>query len=157
MNTKPIIEHLDAIAKRAEAATAGPWVSHERYKCTVVPLADAAKYIGCSNDPEREAERFAKVLHQEEGTEFTEYHKSRLLPIEAQSNTDFIAHSRDDVPRLVEALRAASELLADFSTGLSGPYKQDPLAHAAEVISATEQKAAEALARIGEILNGRAR
>lgn len=59
-----------------------------------------------------------------------------------------------DIPARYAALMVAVDALADFASGLSGPYKVDRAEHAEAVIGATEARCAELLASILAILKG---
>jgi hypothetical protein len=81
--------------------TPGPWAVHKDFKTVVVPQADAEKHIGGSIYPDQEAARYAKIIAREDGTEFPEFHRSRVMPDEAAANALLIAAA----PEMYEALK----------------------------------------------------
>lgn len=82
--------------------TPGPWVVHPYWPGVVVPASDASKGRGGAVDPDVEAGEYAKEIHNEAGSQFSEYHRSRVMPHEAKANARLIAAA----PDLLEALRA---------------------------------------------------
>ncbi len=55
-------------------------------------------------------------------------------------------------PNKDEAIKLAIEILTDFSTGLSGPFKTDQIKFMQSVIETTERRASEALDRIQQLI-----
>ena len=92
-------EELNAIKKRAEKATPGPWI----------PSCLSSGYVVCDD---REFEVIASVMeYNDDGTVymvFTDNH---------ENNRQFIAHAREDIPKLlveIERLRKLAEVLDYF-------------------------------------------
>lgn len=86
--------------------TPGPWAVHPFDGTAVVPVSDLHKTLGGSDSPDREAERNAKQICNERGTEYSTFHRSRVLPAEARANARLIASA----PDLYAALEAMMPL-----------------------------------------------
>src|SRR5689334_6751328 len=84
--------------------TPTPWIVHAYFQSVVVPESDAKKQIGCHIDPDREAERHAKVILWYEGSEYPEFHRSRVMRDEAKANAEFIVRAVNAHAELVAAL-----------------------------------------------------
>ena len=92
-------EELEAIRKRAEAATPGPWWTSAKYneeECGVCVIAANENCGPLPGNPTRGQVAWA----------------TELLPYRAtqcENNATFIAHARTDIPLLISALDAAIE------------------------------------------------
>jgi hypothetical protein len=104
-------EELDAIERRAAAATSGPWYFHSTDDAHFMN----ARYVGTS---EKEPSDDHPTRYQGlcDGAE-EQVHPRRVVaitllqepslagPEEYEENTTFIAHARTDVPKLVAEIR----------------------------------------------------
>jgi hypothetical protein len=75
--------------------TPGPWTVHPDWPCVVVPETDAHKHLGGAADPEVEAAEYVKKIAWEDGSKFPEFHRSRVMPGEAEANARLIAAAPD--------------------------------------------------------------
>lgn len=121
--TTIITTQLEAIRKRADAATAGPW------------FADEGPEHGCCWDTS------ITVHDAHEGPKGQRYRNAKV----AESNeTDaaFIAHARTDVPRLLEALAVAIRMLErNAKPALGGKQQQYDAQDGLAIIAAILSKA----------------
>lgn len=102
-----------------------PWAVHTTFPTYVVPLGHEQKGIGGSDNPEDEARDFAKTIAREEGTEFPQFYRSRLLPEEARANAKFIVRACNSHADLLAALKAARTRLAHkLECGISLPASE---------------------------------
>lgn len=99
------MKSLEAIKKRLEAATKGPWSGFERGSW-------GGEGFGVSTDPDKVDEWFTAPADTET----------------AANNSVFIAHSRTDIERLVSALEKAIEqrdkMFEDISTITRKPIEE---------------------------------
>lgn len=120
---------LDAIRKRAEAATPGPWASYEGGNFVHITLSDYEKRFKRSHDlGYTSGGLFAAMLP---------HAPSRQTRQRFNKDAEFIAHAREDVPNLVAEVKrlrgllvrcldvvnadAEEVLVADIQAALSGP------------------------------------
>lgn len=100
---------LDAIQARADAATEGPWGLGQGFNADgITPALDKAD----------KTEFMALSLNSNSASLFL-VQSSAVIPAvtgdgpKAKANAVFIAHAREDAPKLVAALRAVEALCAD--------------------------------------------
>lgn len=98
---QPIAELLDAIERRAEAATEGPWEWHHRVKHQAADTVIG--YDGLHGGPEGDDQ------------EILQWRKNGWLQV-SPADAEFIEWSRSDVPRLCAALRVLSDALETLPT-----------------------------------------
>lgn len=89
---------LDEIAARADAATEGPW------RALGTGAAGGDHWYICDD-----GEAIASISAQD-----------GINEDQREPDAEFIAHAREDVPKLVAALRAIEELLAYWDTLADG-------------------------------------
>lgn len=97
--TRLNVEELEAIRKRAEAATAGPWYKLFQYGISIVSESDY------------------KVIDEDGG-------------VAKYPDAEFIAHARQDVPKLtaeIERLRQALAEISDINEYASGNVAREAL------------------------------
>lgn len=88
---------LEAIKARAEAATEGPWhIDHDERTVRAIDPANG------------------KIMFNRAGTPHRHWQQ------QGQADAEFIAHARDDVPRLVAALEAVENLHRPYTQHPSG-------------------------------------
>lgn len=95
MTTNP----LDALQARADAATKGPWLARDCKPCTERGRLEVNIYDHTGN--------FQITTWCDDD----EFHRP---------DAEFIAHAREDVPKLVAALRSIEDLLAYWDTLADG-------------------------------------
>ena len=133
--TKITPERLAEIKKRAEAATEGPW-KKDQLEVVAYPK-NRTSFDVCNISPEPSYD-------------------------EAFSNTVFIAHSRSDIPDLIEALEEAWEFakiiqgLKDFHIDPEKPWEAQhyitiDLPHYADVLLGEENKSSNEKTKDDEI------
>ena len=85
-------EQLEEIRKRCEAATPGPWTSSRK---------DIDSYTSNPDEPEYGTQHVVYVYLQDDEPRFP------LFGNNARNNAEFIAHARQDIPALLDALNEA--------------------------------------------------
>lgn len=116
------MSRLDEIEAREQMATWGPWHRHDKYV--------HAQFIA----------EDGKVRHYAVCNAAT-----HMSPGEAEGISDFIAHSRQDIPYLLRVARAAIAVRGDISdcghSGLDGgPCRYSPCVNLANLDKALEDK-----------------
>jgi hypothetical protein len=102
--------------------TPGPWVVHGDFPEYVVPAADAHKRIGGSEDPEREAERYAKVVHFCDVEPNVRFNQSRTVREEAEANAHLIAAAPEMYDLLGELADLSCEAVNEGDPALIGSF-----------------------------------
>lgn len=103
---------LDEIAARAELATEGPWIVRR-------------DHFDAGPGPDDEAQDWYIVEGADAVEHWAHYH---------EATTEFIAHAREDVPRLVAALKAVEAVAAQAKRGHLGIAETHSKSHTAAVI-----------------------
>jgi hypothetical protein len=102
--------------------TPGPWAVHPRFRWLVVPASDTQKNVGGSVNPNIEAGRHDKQIAAELAYCDPQFHRSRVMPGEAEANAILIAAA----PAMLEALEAIELFLAEELAVRKGSYEPDP-------------------------------
>lgn len=113
MTKRLTTEQLEAIRKRAEAATEGPW--------EISNITDIFTGLGAMNNEGIAADQNDgwQIADCGSGVTFVERELESLSFDEAQANTQFISAARTDIPALlaeVERLQEEANNLERFST-----------------------------------------
>ncbi len=101
-----------------ESHTPGPWAIHPDFRTTVVPASDTKKKVGGCIDPDTEASEYAKVICNQMGNRYPEYHRSRVSPEEARANAQLIAAAPDLLVALEALAKAAFMATCEDDAGL---------------------------------------
>lgn len=101
---------IKAIRERCDAATPGPWTADDRRKA---PL----KNIRVKTHSTSICEMF-HVHQRDELWGKVDHSAADSLDAVGLANADFIAHAREDVPALLDALEAANKRIAELSGAL---------------------------------------
>lgn len=121
-------EILKAIRARCDSATAGPWgLSHQGFTIVAKAPATFVSLTGTNN---------------------------RTRTPKAKNNAAFIAHSREDLPKLLDALEAGINALESYAVGWSGGVGNHAEHHERQYAEIRAARAREALAAIDRILSG---
>ena len=97
-------KQIEEIRSRAEAATPGPWHNYDRgigYEVHVGPATEKHWWQAGEDGHER-------------GGECSCIHDGFRETIPNEQNADFIAHARQDIPDLLDALEAAQKRIAEL-------------------------------------------
>ena len=90
---------LAEMRERCEKATKGPWGAVKYNPNIIAPEAEVDKPIGYAIDQRRDSE-FCQYVASTHGADSEFEH--RLTRLKALENADFIAHSRTDIPALLD-------------------------------------------------------
>jgi hypothetical protein len=109
MNIK---EELAAIKARCEAATPGEWIYDERVGCAAVY---AGASVNCLDDLEDD-----NVILMIDGVQNAKPDNGQIWTVDEQKcrNADFIAHSRQDIPLLLNMLDKIYDISSTAETRL---------------------------------------
>ncbi|WP_104087977.1 hypothetical protein [Arthrobacter sp. GMC3] len=120
------MSQLDEIAARTDAATEGPW------RALGTGSAGGDHWYICDD-----GEAIASISCQD-----------GINEEQRQPDAEFIAHAREDVPRLVSALRAVEAVLVDWDKfGKQCLVRADPSSGLPDAERAHQQEMAEDCAR----------
>lgn len=114
-------KEIEAIKRRCEAATAGPWypVATDDQACM------NARYVGTKdrNWPKHDQEIGMDGSRAEETVAITLYQIPTLIDNErCDENTNFIAHAREDVPALVAEVRRLRGILNAVKSDIQNEF-----------------------------------